>query len=500
MAVITDRGLYINVDGMETFLKNIKDISDTFDTIQNKLDQIYSTLETDFDGITPKILETAQSCAGLAKILKRNANYIHEQSKSIVTIAENSEISALAVFDKLEALKQRLAKLLASVGKAVIPWIGGVSVLPQIGDILKDIGNNFGGIGHGGGGYSSQRGSSGGGHSIGGGRHLDDGTSGINHWEHDHGNANGIVCFSSETKWFDGEKLKYDFDKEKFGLSIGLVTTSGAAAVWAAGTSGSGNIGGYGLEGSASVKGPNAEYEAGLEINKDGLKGTVSGKANLASASAEGKITDSKGNSVSGKVGVDAGYAEGKASLTAGPGGVMLEAEAEVGVARATAGLTVEPNSVLLNEVSVSGEASFATASASGKVGATAEDGFVAKGEAEASLGKVTGTGEVKILGGIITLKGTAGVNVGVGAKGTAEFGPKTTIGGELGAGIDLGFEITIDNEAIVSAAKNAYKEVKNTVVSAVNEVADIGAKAAKQAGKAINSAKKAIKSILPWK
>ena len=478
-------GLYISADGMETFLKNIKDISDTFDTIQNKLDQIYSTLETDFDGITPKILETAQSCARTAQTLKRNASYIHEQSKNIVTIAENSEISALAVFDKLEALKQRLAKLLASVGKAMIPWIGGVSVLPRIGDILKDIGNNFGGIGHGGIGHG------GGGH--GGIGHGGIGHGGIGHGGGGHGGTritdilppgglgfyddwgindgwrNGVKDFAKDL--YDKFESDYNVGKNELGFSLGLASTGGAAALWAASTSGSGSFGGLGLEGSASAKGPHAGYKAGLDLTNDGLKGSISGSAGVFSAGAEGKISDGKGNSVSGKAGVDIGYAEGKGSLTVGPGGVSAEAKAEVGVARATAGVTVETNNPILKEASLSGEASALSASASGKASITS-DHVELKGEVGASLGKATATGSFK-LGSFVTVKATAGVNAGVGAKATAEFGSKTTIGGELSFLGDLGIEISIDNKALAESAynlgKGIYNGAKDTVSSAYN-------------------------------
>lgn len=137
-SVRVNGGVYINNDGIETFLKNIKDISDSFDNIQKRIKKVKNSLENDFDGITPTIIDYAQTCVDLSDKLKKNADYIHTKSGRIVKIAEDAELKSLAEFDALEAIKQRIASLLASVGSFA-------SLSYDLGEIKSFIGDFLGG-------------------------------------------------------------------------------------------------------------------------------------------------------------------------------------------------------------------------------------------------------------------------------------------------------------------------------------------------------------------
>lgn len=468
-SVTVNGGVYINNNGIETFLKNIKDISDSFDNIQKRIKNVKNSLESDFDGITPMIIDYAQTCVDLSDKLKKNADYIHTKSQKIVKIADDAEINALAQFDALEAIKQRIAALLASVGSFVTLSYGLGEVKSFIGDLLGGGSGNSGhGIGFGNSSY--------GGSSYGGGGSGGDGNSEIGpKVEFFHRSKDNKDYEDSEFEWFSDASYKYKYDaqekksKEDIGVSIfSKEIKSKEDSVSLIHITDEDIYDKFSTKLTADVLyagySANSKFESGFGSN--GIEGklemSVEGSAKVASANREFKFDDIQSiggmaSTLSINTGIDIGSLNADGKISVDKDGISGEVNVGASAAKIEVGATYETESIYVNKASVKAEAEVIAAGASGKFKA-GKDGFEAKGEAEASFAKATATGKVDILGGIFTLEGTAGVNAGLkaGAGASAENG-KLKLGAEAAALGDVGFAVTVNADVIASEDNQWY-------------------------------------------
>lgn len=439
-------GVYINNDGIETFLKNIKDISDSFDNIQKRIKKVKNSLENDFDGITPTIIDCAQTCVDLSDRLKKNADYIHSKSGRIVKIAEDAELKSLAKFDALEAIKQRIASLLASVGSFITPFYAlGAGV---------GLGSVVGGLLGGGSGNSSYGVRSQGGGESGGNRDLKVGPK----------VEFGYRSKDNAPKWFS--ETSYEYDAEKNEDEFKLKLFSKEDSVSAIHITDEQNYGGVRINRATDIG--NAKYSGEVGVKTDGnnvaFEGELSGSATAFNDNLNVRVGSEDNNvALNGEVALLTVGAKvaGEAGIGTDGINVNVKAEAEATTAEISLEVVREDKSSIISKESTKLEGKVLTASASAKAGYSKEDGFEAKASAEASVGKATATKSVEFLGGIFTIEVTAGVNAGVGAEvGISSEEGKYKLQAEAAALGDVGVAVTVDTELIASEENVVYQSV----------------------------------------